>query len=133
MKEHVYYNNKIVEYDDGRFLSTKIIGEEVQSKTCKSLDAAKAFIHGPSKPKFTRLTNLHEKDLYAVENLVDRTGKKAFTVLTKYGIFIVYETRWKAFVEANNDFNSKSVTAYKAFEDLTKWTQYSKRQIKKMK
>lgn len=131
MKEHIYYNNKIIEYDDGRFLSTKIVGGEVQSKACKSLDAAKAFIHEPRKPKFTRLTNLHDKDLYAVENLIDKTGKKAFCVLTEYGIFIVYETQWKAFVEANNDFNSKSVAAYKAFEDLTKWTQYSKRQIKK--
>lgn len=130
MKEHVYHNNKIIEYEDGRFLSTKIIGGEVQSKTCKSLDAAKAFIHESSKPKFTRLTNLHEKDLYAVENLIDKAGKKAFCVLTEYGIFIVYETQWKAFVEANNDFNSKRVAAYKAFEDLTKWTQYSKRQIK---
>lgn len=133
MKEHVYHNNKIIEYDDGTFLSTKIVGGEVQSKTCKTLDGAKAFIRGeryPSKPKFTRLTNLHEKDLYSVENLVDKAGKKAFCVLTEYGIFIVYEVQWKAFVEANNDFNSKSVAAYKAFEDLGKWTQYSKRQIK---
>lgn len=86
----------------------------------------------PRKPKFTRHTNLYEKDLYAVENLIDNAGEKAFCVLTEYGIFIVYETQWKAFVEADNDFNSKSAVAYKAFEDLGKWSQYSKRQIEKM-
>lgn len=134
MKEHIYHNNKIIEYDDGTFLSTKNVGGEVQSKSCKTLDGAKAFIHGktcPRGPKFTRLTNLHEKDLYAVENLIDKAGKNAFCVLTEYGIFIVYEAQWEAFVKANKDFNSKSAIVYRAFDDLGKWSQYSKRQIKK--
>ena len=132
MKEHVYCNNKIIEYDDGTFLSTKIVGGEVHSKTCKTLDGAKAFIRGetyPHKPKFTRLTNLHEKDMYAVENLVDRTGKKAFCVLTEYGIFIVYDTQWESFVKAPKDFNAKNVVSYKGFNDLKKWDRYSKTQI----
>lgn len=137
VKEHVFHGNKILEYPDGTFTATKFLSNnpdnDIISKDCKSLPEAKAFIRGeryPCKPKFTRLTNLHEKDLYAVENLVDTTGEKAFCVLTEYGIFIVYEVQWKAFVEANNDFNSKSATAYKAFDDLAKWSQYSKKQIK---
>lgn len=137
VKEHVFHGNKILEYPNGTFTATKFPSDnpdnDIISKDCKSLPEAKAFIRGeqhPREPKFTRLTSLHEKDLYAVENLVDRTGKKAFCVLTEYGIFIVYEVQWKAFVEANNDFNSKSAAAYKAFEDLAKWSQYSKKQIK---
>ena len=82
-----------------------------------------------NKKKFTRLSQLYNKSKYAVEDLKDQKGQKAFCVLTRFGIFIVYESRWESFVEANEDFKSKNATAYKGFDVLKKWTRYSKKQI----
>ena len=50
-KEHVYYGNKIIEYPDGTFLSTKYVNGEVQSNVCKTLGAAKQYIHRKPRKK----------------------------------------------------------------------------------
>lgn len=52
-KEHIYKGNKILEYEDGSFLATKIVEGEVDSKTVKSLKQAKAFIDEDSEPAIT--------------------------------------------------------------------------------
>ena len=135
VKEHVYRNNIILEHKDGTFTATKFYrnnpDNDVLTKDCKSLAEAKAFICGetyPRRPKFTRESTLHNKDGYAIETLRDK-GKRAYCVLTEYGIFIVYDTQWESFVKAPKDFNAKSVVSYKGFNDLKKWDRYSKTQI----
>jgi hypothetical protein len=49
-KEHVFLENKILEYPDGTFLSTKLVHGEIQSKQCATLSQAKSFI-SPKKIK----------------------------------------------------------------------------------
>lgn len=44
VKEHVFRGNKILEYPDGTFLSTKIVHGEVESKQCATLKQAQSFI-----------------------------------------------------------------------------------------
>ena len=82
------------------------------------------------RKKFKRLSQLYQKDRYAVENLQDTKGQKAFCVLTAYGIFIVYESRWESFLLAQEDFNSKSNVSHKAFDQLERFSRYSKAQIR---
>lgn len=55
-KEHIYYGNKILEFPDGSFLSTKMVDGEIQEKTCFSISEAKAFIRKPRKQKTKRFT-----------------------------------------------------------------------------
>lgn len=43
--EHIYMENKIFEYADGSFLSTKIEDGEPVCEICTSLEAAKRFIN----------------------------------------------------------------------------------------
>lgn len=50
-KEIIYNGNKIIAYSDGTFLSTKLVGGEVATKDCRSLDEAKAFIRKPASTK----------------------------------------------------------------------------------
>lgn len=58
IKEHIYYRNKILEFPDGSFLSTKMVGGEIQEKACFSMSEAKAFIRKPRKQKTRRFTQL---------------------------------------------------------------------------
>jgi hypothetical protein len=45
MKEHIYKENKIIEYPDGRFLATWLNeDDEVMSLMCSSLEVAKKVI-----------------------------------------------------------------------------------------
>lgn len=44
IKEYVFLGNKILEYPDGTFLSTKIVHGEVESKQCSTLKQAQSFI-----------------------------------------------------------------------------------------
>ena len=44
VKEHIFHGNKILEYSDGTFLSTKIVHGEVESKQCDTFKQAQFFI-----------------------------------------------------------------------------------------
>ena len=57
-KEHIYYGNKILEFPDGSFLSTKMVDGEIQEKACFSMNEAKAFIRKPRKQKTKRFNQL---------------------------------------------------------------------------
>lgn len=48
-KEHIYRGNKIIEYPDGTFLTTKTKGGDIQSRYCSSLEEARHFIMRPRK------------------------------------------------------------------------------------